>query len=54
MSFNKVIKERPFTFGDVSNFAHNMTDQKLESALQEKIGLMAPEDKVEQFKKRLR
>ncbi|MDG7006685.1 MAG: (Fe-S)-binding protein [Nitrososphaerota archaeon] len=54
MSFNKVFKERPFKFGDVSNFAHNMTDPKLESALQEKIGLKAPDEKVQHFEKRLR
>ena len=53
MSFNKVFKERPFKFGDVSNFSHNMTDAKLESVLHERAGLPDPEDKVEHFKKRL-
>ena len=53
MSFNKVFKERPFKFGDVSNYPHNMTDAKLESVLHERAGLPTPENKLDYFRKRL-
>lgn len=57
MSFEKVFRERPFNYGNVSNFMHNMADQKLISSLNARIGLKEPpaddEEKVRLFKKRL-
>lgn len=54
MAFNKVFKERPFEYGDVSKFQHNMADEKLVSTLHERVGIATPGDKVEYFKRRLK
>ncbi len=56
MAYDKVFKERPFKWGDVSNFIHHMADEKLLSRLHERIGHKPPvteQEKIEYFKRRL-
>ena len=54
MAFDRVFKERPFKYGDVSNFTHYMADEKLLTPLDSYIKLKEPEDKVEHFTNALR
>jgi Fe-S oxidoreductase len=53
MSYERVFKERPFSYGDVSNFSHYTADETLLNSLNEKVGIKKAEDKVQHFKKRL-
>ncbi|BDR93472.1 (Fe-S)-binding protein [Vulcanisaeta souniana] len=57
MSYDKVFKERPFKWGDASNFMHYLADERLVSRLHEAIKFKQPittdEEKVEYFRRRL-